>query len=178
MFKARKPRPAAAPPAYKAQTDKALEERTYSSIEVAQVAQVSLRQLQWWDERKVVSPRHEGHRRVYYAAEVIEITVIAELRRKGFSLQKIRRVLRFLQKEMGRRLAEVLAVSSDLHLVTDGKSIYLEDQHDRIIDILKNARQPMFLVSVSDQARRLTETERKPARMEPGIAVRRSARVG
>jgi len=85
-----------------------------------------------------------------------EITVIAELRRKGFALQKIRRVLRFLQREMGRRLAEVLQASSPLHLVTDGNSIYLEDQHDRIIDILKNARQPMFLVCVSDQARRLT----------------------
>jgi hypothetical protein len=38
----------------------------------------------------------------------------------------------------------------------------------------------MFLVCVSDQARRLSDTERKPARMEPGIApaqVRR-ARVG
>jgi tRNA G46 methylase TrmB len=107
---------------------------------------------------------------------VIEITVIAELRRKGFSLQRIRRVLRFLQREMGKRLAEVLQVSSDLHLVTDGKSIFLEDQPGRIIDILKNARQPMFLVCVSDQARRLTETERKPARMEPGLssaAVRR-----
>jgi DNA-binding transcriptional MerR regulator len=176
MFKARKPRATAAASAVR--TDKAqIEEKTYSSMEVASVAQVSLRQLQWWDERKVVSPRHEGHRRVYYAVEVIEITVIAELRRKGFSLQKIRRVLRFLQKEMGKRLAEVLAANSDLHLVTDGKSIFLEDQHDRIIDILKNARQPMFLVSVSDQARRLTETERKPARMEPGLP-RRAARVG
>ena len=80
-------------------------ERTYSSSEVAQVANVSLRQLQWWDERKVVSPRHEGHRRLYGPGEVIEITVIAELRSKGFSLQKIRRVLRFLQREMGRRFA-------------------------------------------------------------------------
>jgi hypothetical protein len=114
---------------------------------------------------------------VYYPAEVIEITVIAELRRKGFSLQKIRRVLRFLQKEMGRRLSEVLQANSDLHLVTDGKSIYLEDQHDRIIDILKNARQPMFLVCVSDQARRLSESDRKPARMESGGSARR-ARVG
>ena len=78
-------------------------------------------------------------------------------------------------KEMGKRLAEVLAANSDLHLVTDGKSIFLEDQHDRIIDILKNARQPMFLVSVSDQARRLTESERKPARMEPGVTTRRAA---
>src|SRR3979409_715866 len=107
-------------------------ERTYSSSEVAQVAGVSLRQLQWWDERKVVSPRHEGHRRIYFPAEVIEITVIAELRRKGFSLQKIRRVLRFLQREMGRRLAEVLQNESDLHLVTAGKSIFLEDKTESI----------------------------------------------
>ncbi|HML17457.1 MAG TPA: MerR family transcriptional regulator [Bryobacteraceae bacterium] len=166
MFKAKKSRP-----------EVQIQERTYSSSEVAEVAAVSLRQLQWWDERKVVSPRHEGHRRIYFPAEVIEITVIAELRRKGFSLQKIRRVLRFLQKEMGRRLAEVMEASSNLHLVTDGKSIYLEDQHDRIIDILKNARQPMFLVCVTDQARRLNEIERKPARMEPAAAARR-ARIG
>src|SRR5205809_7693052 len=93
--------------------------KTYTSLEVANIAGVSLRQLQWWDERKVVSPRHEGHRRVYLAEEVVEITVIAELRRKGFSLQKIRRVLRFLHREMGRRLAEVLETQSELHLVTD-----------------------------------------------------------
>src|SRR6201994_2734588 len=128
MLKPRKNRPEPANP-----------NRTYSSVEVSTLASVSLRQLQWWDERKVVSPRHEGHRRVYGAAEVIEITVIAELRRKGFSLQKVRRVLRFLQKEMGKRLAEVMRADSELHLVTDGKSIYLEDRQDRIIDILKNA---------------------------------------
>jgi DNA-binding transcriptional MerR regulator len=166
MFKAKKSRPE--PP---------IQDRTYSSSEVAQVADVSLRQLQWWDERKVVSPRHEGHRRIYYPAEVIEITVIAELRRKGFSLQKIRRVLRFLQREMGKRLADVMGASSNLHLVTDGKSIYLEDQHDRIIDIIKNARQPMFLVCVTDQARRLDEIDRKPVRNEPGALARR-ARIG
>src|SRR6266487_3616770 len=147
-------------------------QRTYTSTDVAKIAQVSLRQLQWWDERKVVSPRHEGHKRIYLAEEVVEITVIAELRRKGFSLQKIRRVLRFLQREMGRRLAEVLQSNADLHLVTDGKSIYLEDHQERIIDILKNARQPMFLVCVSDQARRLGESDRKPARMESGAARR------
>jgi DNA-binding transcriptional MerR regulator len=166
MLKVRKSRPEATHP-----------DRTYSSAEVAGIAVVSLRQLQWWDERKVVSPRHEGHRRVYFPAEVIEITIIAELRRKGFSLQKIRRVLRFLQKEMGRRLSEVLQGASDLHLVTDGKSIYLEDHYERIIDIFKNARQPMFLVCVSDQARRLGDANRKPVRMESGSAGRR-VRVG
>lgn len=163
MFKVRKPR-AEAP----------VEEKTYSSSDVSEIASVSLRQLQWWDERKVVSPRHEGHRRVYFASEVVEITVIAELRRKGFSLQKIRRVLRFLQKEMGRRLSEVMQADSHLHLVTDGKSIYLEDRHDRIIDLLKNARQPMFLVCVSDQARRLLEPSRKPAGRTEAASVRKA----
>jgi DNA-binding transcriptional MerR regulator len=153
-------------------------ERTYPSSEVSRIAGVSLRQLQWWDERKVVSPRHEGHRREYLPEEVVEITVIAELRRKGFSLQKIRRVLRFLQREMGRRLADVLSTESDLHLVTDGKSIYLEQDQSRVIDILKNARQPMFLVSVTDQVRRLTAgAPRKPVRSEGAAAARRARAV-
>ena len=148
-------------------------ERTFSSSEVSRIAGVSLRQLQWWDERKLTSPLTDRHRRIYLASEVVEITMIAELRRKGFSLQTIRRVLRFVQKEMGRRLAEVMQATSDLHLVTDGKSIYLEDNHERIIDIFKNTRQPMFLVCVSDQVRRLNKSERKPMRREPGLLARR-----
>jgi len=166
MFKTKKSRP---------DTDNGA--RTFSSSDVSRIAQVSLRQLQWWDERKVVSPRHEGHKRVYAPEEVIEITVIAELRRKGFSLQKIRRVLRFLQREMGKRLSEVLDQNSDLHLVTDGKTIYLEEQRERIIDILKNAKQPMFLVCVSDQVRRLGESpNKKPMRVEGNTGVKKAAR--
>ncbi|HZT29952.1 MAG TPA: MerR family transcriptional regulator [Bryobacteraceae bacterium] len=157
MFKTKKPRPAILP-----------DGEVYTSLEVARICGVSLRQLQWWDERSVVSPRQDGHRRVYSPQEVVEVSVIAELRRKGFSLQKIRRVLRFLQKDMGRRLSEALASSGDIHLLTDGKSIYLEEAPDRIIDVLKSARQPMFLVCVSDQVRRLGALPRKPAKPESG----------
>ncbi len=163
MFKTRKVR-----------SDSASSQQTYTSTDVAKIAQVSLRQLQWWDERKVVSPRHEGHKRIYLPEEVIEITLIAELRRKGFSLQKIRRVLRFLQREMGRRLADVMSNESRLHLLTDGKTIYLEDQQERIIDLLKNAKQPMFLVCVSDQVKRLDELPKKTNRgSEPPLFARR-----
>jgi DNA-binding transcriptional MerR regulator len=163
MFKTRKAKPAA-PPAGE----------TFSSSEVSRISGVSLRQLQWWDERNVVSPRHDGHRRVYSASEVIEITVIAELRRKGFSLQKIRRVLRFLQREMNKGLADILAGESEVHLLTDGKSIYLEESKERIIDILKAAKQPMFLVCVSDQVRRLEAPQRKPVRAETAAAARKA----
>ena len=109
---------------------------------------------------------------------MVEISVIAELRRKGFSLQKIRRVLRFLQKDMGKRLSEALAASADVHLLTDGRSIYLEEAPNRIIDLLKNARQPMFLVSVTDQVKRLNSAaERKPAKSETGAAARKARAV-
>lgn len=166
MFKARKVRPTSVS-----------DQDGYNSSEVARICNVSLRQLQWWDERNVVSPRQDGHKRIYMPQEVVEISVIAELRRKGFSLQRIRRVLRFLQKDMGKRLSDALAASSDIHLLTDGKSIYLEDAPNRIIDLLKNARQPMFLVCVTDQVKRMTAAaDRKPARSEVA-AVSRKARA-
>ena len=165
MLKARKPRPATSP-----------ELQGYNSSDVARICGVSLRQLQWWDERNVVSPQQDGHKRIYMAEEVVEISVIAELRRKGFSLQKIRRVLRFLQKDMGKRLSEALSGNTEVHLLTDGKSIFLEEAPNRIIDLLKNARQPMFLVCVTDQVRRLNSSplERKPARSETATPARKS----
>jgi DNA-binding transcriptional MerR regulator len=164
MFKTKKTRPVALP-----------SEGHYTSNDVARISGVSLRQLQWWDERKVVSPRQDGHKRVYIPEEVVEISVIAELRRKGFSLQKIRRVLKYLQKEMGKRLGDALASESDVHLLTDGKSIFLEESPDRIVDLLKNARQPMFLVCVTDQVRRFAATPlRKPAKSETAGAVRKA----
>ena len=146
----------------------------YASSDVARISGVSLRQLQWWDEQNVVSPRHDGHKRVYLPTEVIEVTVIAELRRKGFSLQKIRRVLRYLQREMGKRLSDALSSDSEMHLLTDGKSIYLEESRDRVIDLLKNAKQPMFLVCVSDQARRLDAPAKKQARSESAAPARKA----
>ncbi len=168
MFKTKKEQLVPAPPAA-VQPAAIQEEACYTSGEVARLAGVSLRQLQWWDERGVVSPRQEGHRRVYLNQEVVEVSVIAELRRKGFSLQKIRRVLRFLQKEMGQRLSAAVAGNGEMHLLTDGKNIYLEDQPNRVIDVLKNAKQPMFLVCVTDQLRRFqagADAARKPASSE------------
>ncbi len=152
-------------------------ERTFSSADVSRLSGVSLRQLQWWDEQRVVSPRHEGHKRIYLTGEVVEVSVIAELRRKGFSLQKIRRVLRFLQREMGKHIGEVLNGEGELNLVTDGKTVYLESDRDRVIEILKAAKQPMFLVAVTDQAKRLTGTPRKPPKSEAPAQARKAKAI-
>jgi len=138
----------------------------HSSADVSRLTGVSLRQLQWWDEQRVVSPRHEGHKRVYSMEEVLEISMIAELRRKGFSLQKIRRVLKLMQKEMSRRLGQILSGERDMHLLTDGRTIHLEDAPERVVELLKASRQPMFLVCVTDQLKRLTSTPKKPPKSE------------
>ena len=132
---------------------------TFSSQDVAEITGVSLRQLQWWDEQGVVSPIQHGHKRTYQLHELVEISLITELRRKGISLQKIRRVLRFLHKELGKGLFEAVRNGEEVHLLTDGKNLYLEDSHENIVDILKNSRQPIISVCISDQVQRLTADE-------------------
>lgn len=89
--------------------------------------------------------------------------VVGELRRKGLSLQKIRRIIRFLhrQKEQGQKYP--VTDKSGLYLLTDGKSIYLEAAPAHIVDLLKNARQPMWLVCVSDYAQRLAGIRKERA---------------
>ena len=149
-----------------------LADRTFTTSEVSRIARVSLRQLQWWDERKIVCPGREGHNRAYLPAQVLEVIVIAELLRKGFSLQGIRRVARFLKREGGHRLSRVLSRDPQLHLLTDGKSIYLEDRPGRVIDLLKDAKQPMFLVCVSDQLKRFAPPK-KPIGTETSPAARK-----
>ena len=88
---------------------------------------ISLRQLQWWDERHIVVPARDGHRRVYSLDDLAEVAIICELRRRGFSLQKIRRVSfdTFCRSELGKRLLRPVSAASEYHLLTDGHDIYL-----------------------------------------------------
>ena len=66
----------------------------FTSREVVALTGISARQLQWWDERGIVVPAREGHRRLYSFEDLTEVAVICELRRRGFSLQGMRRVIR------------------------------------------------------------------------------------
>jgi DNA-binding transcriptional MerR regulator len=127
----------------------------FTSREVVALTGITLRQLQWWDERGIVVPARDGHRRLYSAEDLSEVAVICELRRRGFSLQRVRKVMRFLQREFSRRLAEIVSGSSDYHLLTDGHTLYLETSARQIVDILKNSRQPMLTICLSDTVRRV-----------------------
>jgi DNA-binding transcriptional MerR regulator len=125
----------------------------FPSQEVIALTGITARQLQWWDERGVVKPRRQGHRRLYSLQNLAEVAVICELRRKGFSLQGVRKVMRFLEREVGKGLADIVSHTSDVHLLTDGTHLYIETSARQIVDILKNSEQPILGVCLSDAVR-------------------------
>src|SRR5437016_12886637 len=98
----------------------------FSSRDVVALTGITPRQLQWWDEQGIVVPARKGHRRLYSMGDLTEVAVICELLRRGFSLQRVRKVMRFLQREFGKRLAETVSGASEYHLLTDGSTLYLE----------------------------------------------------
>jgi DNA-binding transcriptional MerR regulator len=150
----------------------------FSSQEVIALTGVTARQLQWWDERGLIKPERQGHRRLYSMQNVTAMAVICELRRKGFSLQGVRKVMRFLQREFGKGLAEIVGRTSDVHLLTDGKHLYLETSARQIVDILKNSSQPILGICLSDAVRqvRAEVVARKASTSVIASAERRRAR--
>ena len=162
-------------------------QQTFTSAEVAALTGISLRQLQWWDERGIVVPERSGHKRLYSLDDMAEVAVLCDLRRRGFPLQRLRSVLGFLRQELGKRLVDTVRAASEFHLLTDGRHIYLEDSARGVVDLLKNARQPMLSVCLSDAIQRvLSPVERKrvgpvgraSARQAPPPGCRKTKRFG
>jgi len=151
-------------------------DQLFSSNEVISLTGITARQLQWWDERGIVVPRREGHKRLYSLPDLTEVAVICELRRRNFSLQRVRKVMRFLQRELGSRLAETVTAGSDYHLLTDGTHIYLKTSARQVIDLLKNTRQPMLSICLSDTVRQVRADLRGRKKKSGSVAAARVRR--
>jgi DNA-binding transcriptional MerR regulator len=130
-------------------------QHSFTSNELMALTGITARQLQWWDERGIVVPARQGHRRVYGWDELVTVAVIRQLRRRGFPLQRVRKVIRFLQQEFGTSLAATVRAASEYHLLTDGTHLYLRTSARQVVDLLKNARQPMLDICLSDEVRRV-----------------------
>jgi DNA-binding transcriptional MerR regulator len=130
-------------------------QRLFTSNDVIAFTGITARQLQWWDERGIVAPERQGHRRIYSWDELATVAVICQLRRRGFSLQRMRKVINFLRQEFGTSLAATVSAASEYHLLTDGTHLYLRTSARQVVDLLKNAQQPMFDICLSDEVRRV-----------------------
>src|SRR5271169_2580144 len=143
----------------------------FTTREVIQFTGITPRQLQWWDERGIVVPRRQGHRRLYSLEDLAEIAVICELRQRGLSLQRVRKVMGFLQREFGKRLYESASANSQVHLLTDGKNIFIKDSPESIVDVLKNSRQPILAICLSDTVQRIQAGMRTWGQAGPSMEV-------
>ena len=155
-------------------------QRQFTSNDVMALTGISARQLQWWDERGIVAPGRQGHRRISNWDELVTVAVIRQLRRRGFSLQRMRKVIRFLQQEFGTSLAATVGASSEYHLLSDGTHLYLRTSARQVVDLLKNARQPMFDICLSDEVRRVraeVESRKKTVGSERVRPLRRARKA-
>ena len=122
--------------------------QSFTSSQVSERTGLTARQLQWWDEQGIVVAARQGHRRIYSAKDLAELAILCDLRRRGFSLQRIRRMILLLRREFGHRLGDLLSRGPGLHLLTDGESVFLCDSERGVIDLLRNTQQPLLAVCI------------------------------
>lgn len=129
-----------------------LEDR-FGTSDVARMAQVTFRQIQWWDEQGLVTPLLIGHRRTYELEDVTEILLISLLRKRGMSLQNIRHAMRQLTRRIGMRLGR--AVRGKVYLLMNEQfEISVFDDPQAVCDALERAETATILLRIPNVGHR------------------------
>ena len=145
--------------------------KLYSSREVAQLTGLTARQLQWWDARKLFISTIPSHKtdaggyteRRYTPIELLELMVLADLRRRGFTLASIRRLLTVLKTRFKTRLYDAIEGGGPVTLFIDGFTIYARTEGGELFNVLQNPSQPLLMIGDDVRMRQLMARER-PAR--------------
>src|SRR5438874_11138906 len=128
--------------------------RTYSSREVASLTGLTARQLQLWDASGLVAATIPTHKtdaggyteRRYTPIELFELLVLADLRRRGFTIHQLHQILRILQEQFGHRLFEATGGGGSVQLLTDGHEIYARTAAGAFFNLLRMPAQPLLVV--------------------------------
>lgn len=141
----------------------------YTSREVAALTGLTARQLQWWDARRLFKPAVAPYRtaaggfteRRYSPFDVLELQVLADLRRRGFSVPRLRRLLSTLRDVFGLRLVEATGEGGPMTLFIGGDQLYARTRDGRLFN-MDQPTQPLLMVGEELAIRPLTARERKP----------------
>lgn len=127
---------------------------TFSTNQVAEAAQVTLRQLQWWDEHRVVSSGVIGHQRHWDRDALFKVLIVAKLRAKGCSLQRIRAVLKSLplEKLQAQEDAVLLIRRKGMRICGDEVALRAADEENG----------PVWIVALAPIMQKLTDELLKP----------------
>jgi DNA-binding transcriptional MerR regulator len=148
--------------------------KTYSSREVASLTGLSARQLQLWDAGGLLSPTIPSHKtdaggyteRRYTPIELFELLVLADLRRRGFTIHQLHKIQEILRDQFGERLFDATGGGGQVQLLTDGQEIYARSASGAFFNLLKNPSQPMLVIGNEGLLRTLSSSMR-PKRKRP-----------
>ena len=138
--------------------------KTYGSREVAALTGLSARQLQTWDAGGLLAAAIPPHRtaaggyteRRYTPIELFELLVLADLRRRGFSIPQLRALIDGLRKRFGTRLFDATGGGGSVRLLTDGREIYVRTARGEFFNLLKAPSQPLLVVGDEGLLRELS----------------------
>jgi DNA-binding transcriptional MerR regulator len=158
--------------------------KLYSSREVAQLTGLTARQLQWWAARKLFPAAVPSHKtdaggyteRRYTPVELLELMVLADLRRRGFTVASIRRLLNVLKTRFKTRLYDSIESGGPVTLFIDGFNIYARTEAGDLFNLLENPSQPLLMIGDDVRLRQLIARER-PARRSTAARPHRHPRV-
>ena len=142
--------------------------KTYSSREVASLSGLSARQLQLWDAGGLLSPAIPSHKtdaggyteRRYTPIELFELLVLADLRRRGFTIHQLHKIQEILRDQFGERLFDATGGGGQVQLLTDGQEIYARSASGAFFNLLKNPSQPMLVIGNEGLLRTLSSSMR------------------
>ena len=157
---------------------------TYDSKTASRIVGVSLRQIQYWDERGFLRPSVQlaggrGTKRLYSFQDLLCLKVLKDLVRCGFNLQRIRRCLRPLRQYH----PETIEPSRALRYLTDGEKLFMITSNRKKI---LHAMEHQFILSLGigefvHELNGAAGQDTRPGRRRPGhvrdAAERRSGRA-
>jgi DNA-binding transcriptional MerR regulator len=128
--------------------------KNYSSREVAAITGLSARQLQWWHSRKLIKPSIASRRteaggfteRRYSPVDLFELVVLADLRRSGLSVSKMRLLVETLRRRFGVRLFDAIGGGGAITLLTDGADVYARTESGQFFNLLRAPTQPLLII--------------------------------
>jgi len=148
---------------------------TYSSREVAALTGLTARQLQLWDAGGLLTPTVRPHRteaggfteRRYTPIELFELLVLADLRRRGFTVHQLHQILRVLKEQFGQRLFDATGGGGTVQLLTDGREIFARTATGAFVNLLTAPTQPLLVIGEAAQLRELRGRARPAPRRKP-----------
>ena len=123
----------------------------FNTKAVSNITDLSTRQIDYWDRTHFIKPSIReasgyGSVRLYSFNDLIQLKVAKTLMDKSISLQKIRKAISYLKKNM----PEVQKPLSELRFLTDGETIFvLTKDSKKIIDTLKSG-QVVFSIALGE----------------------------